>query len=187
MRPLGTGADRAMVSALVQDRNDWLAARGHDAAAGTLSAFHDAPGEALGLFEYDAAEVETMVGCLNLYGQPDLQHWKLDDPTPGPMVSHLHTAPGRDDRPGWLLTMWLSDHAARLGATWVYAQAPGRRIRGGDTEHRLLDHLRRLGWQTLGSSWTNGRGTTRLRLNAQSRPGLAALIHCAVPFPGPRS
>lgn len=181
MRPIVTAADREAAAALVQDRNLWLARRGLDAPALHVTAFRDHRTEAVGLYEHDDGD-EVLVGCLLLHREPDLRSWAVDDPAPALKVSLAHTAPGRTDRVGWLMTLWLANYAARTGIDCVYAEAPGRSTVSGGTDGRLLGHLRDLGWDMLGSGRNpDGHRVARLRLAAAPSPGLAALIYCTVP------
>ncbi|WP_079170878.1 hypothetical protein [Streptomyces sp. CC53] len=181
MRPIVTAADREAAAALVQDRGLWLARRGHYAPALHVTAFRDHRTEAVGLYEDDDGD-EVLVGCLLLHRQPDLRSWAVDDPAPALKVSLAHTAPGRTDRVGWLMTLWLAAYAARIGIDCVYAEAPGRSTVSGGTDGRLLGHLRDLGWDVLGSGRNpDGHRVARLRLAAAPSPGLAALIYCTVP------
>ncbi|MFG3403827.1 hypothetical protein [Streptomyces sp. NPDC048142] len=180
-RPIVTAADREAATALVQDRNLWLSRRGHDAPALHITAFRDHRAEPVGLYEEDGGD-EVLVGCLLLHRQPDLRTWGVDDPAPTLKASLAHTAPGRTDRAGWLMTLWLADYAARTGIDCVYAEAPDRSTASGGTEGRLLRHLRDLGWEVLGSGRNpDGHQVARIRLAAAPSPGLAALIRCTVP------
>ncbi|MEU7028886.1 hypothetical protein AB0A60_19620 [Streptomyces sp. NPDC046275] len=181
MRPVVAAAEREVAAALVRDRNLWLSRRGHDAPALHVTAFRDHCAEAVGLYEEDGGE-EILVGCLLLHREPDLRSWAVDDPARALRVSLAHTAPGRTDRAGWLMTLWLADYAARAGYDWVYAEAPGRGTGPDGTGGRLLGYLRDLGWRVLGSGRTpDGHQVVRVRLPAAASPGLAALIHCTVP------
>ncbi|MFI9210317.1 hypothetical protein ACIGW7_19535 [Streptomyces sp. NPDC053253] len=182
MRPIVTAADREEAAALVQDRSLWLAQRGHDAPALHVTAFRDHRTEAAGLYEEDDGD-EVLAGCLLLHRQPDLRRWGVDEAVPTLKISLAHTAPGRSDRVGWLMTLWLADYAARTGFDYVYAEAPGRYAPSGGNDGRLLDHLCNLGWQVLGSGGRNPDGlrVTRIRLAAAPSPNLTVLINCTVP------
>ncbi|WP_051708960.1 hypothetical protein [Streptomyces sp. NRRL S-350] len=181
MRPIVTAADREAAAALVQDRGLWLARRGFDAPALHVAAFRDHRAEAVGLYEDDDRD-EVLVGCLLLHREPDLRTWAVDDPTPALKVSLAHTAPGRTDRTGWLMTLWLADYAAHTGIDCVYAEVPSRSTGPDGAGGRLLGHLRDLGWHVLGSGRTpDGHRVARIRLPAAPSPGLAALIHSTVP------
>lgn len=181
--PLVTPAARAEAAALVEDRIRMLTGKNITPPCLEAAAvFLDDRTEAVGLYEND--EEAVLAGCLVLHRDPDCRHWDVDDPAPELMVSLAHTAPGRDDRAGWRMTMWLRDYAARLQAPWVYAEAPGWPT-GADSAagRRLLSHLRDLGWEVLGHG--RGRGghrVARLRLAASTSPGLSAMIHCTVPL-----
>ncbi|WP_079185747.1 hypothetical protein [Streptomyces sp. NBRC 110465] len=180
MRPIVTAADREVAVALVQDRGVWLAERGLDAPALHAVAFRDPRAEAVGLYEDDDEE-EVLVGCLLLHRRSVLRHRGVDDSAL--TVSLAHTVPGRTDRVGWLMTMWLADYAARAGHDWVYAEAPGWHTGPDGTVGQLLSHLRDLGWQVLGSGRNpDGHRIARLRLTAAASPGLNAMIHCTVPL-----
>ncbi|MFE0774277.1 hypothetical protein [Streptomyces sp. NPDC058861] len=182
MRPLPTAADREVAAALVQDRGLWLAARGLDAPALHAAAFRDPRAEAVGLFEEHGGD-ELLVGCLLLHRQVAPQSWGVGDSASALMVSLAHTAPGYADRPGWLLTMWLADYAARAGSDWVYAEVPGWSTGSDDGVARLVGHLRDLGWRVLGTGHDpDGHRVTRIRLAAAASPGLTAVIRCAVPL-----
>jgi hypothetical protein len=181
MRPIAGAADREVAAALVGARGQWLSSRGL-AAPAAAAAFRDAHAEAVGLYE-DGDGDEVLVGCLLLYRQPDLRRWGGEDCESGLMVSLAHTAPGRDDRAGWPMTMWLSDHAARQRMSWVYAEAPGWHLSSDGSVGRLLGHLRDHGWEVLGSGrGPDGQRMARLRLAAATSPGLGVLIHCVVPL-----
>ncbi|MEU9599820.1 hypothetical protein AB0E06_23770 [Streptomyces sp. NPDC048109] len=181
MRPIVTAADREEAAALVQDRNLWLSRRGHDVPALHVTAFRDHRTEAVGLYEEDGGG-EVLVGCLLLHWQPDLRTRGVDVPVPALKASLAHTAPGRTNRVGWLMTLWLADYAARTGINCVYAEAPNRNATSDGTEGRLLGHLRDLGWEVLGSGRDpDGHRVARIRLSAAPSPGLAALIRCTVP------
>ncbi|MEU3171805.1 hypothetical protein [Streptomyces sp. NPDC007000] len=190
VRPLLTPAARAEAAALVEDRIHALAAL-HIAPPypHAPAVFREDQTEAVGLYENDAEAV--LAGCLVLHRHHDLRHWGGDDSEPGLLVSLAHTAPDRDGRTGWRMTMWLRDYADRLQTPWVYAEAP--RWHAGDDRAvgRLLSHLRDLGWEVLGSGRRpEGQRVARLRLAATATPGLAAMIHCAVPLTtayGPRA
>ncbi|MEU4077597.1 hypothetical protein [Streptomyces venezuelae] len=181
MRPIVTAAEREVAAALVQDRNLWLSRHGRDAPALHVTAFRDHRTEAVGLYEEDGGD-EILVGCLLLHRQPNLWPGAVDDPARALKVSMAHTAPGRTDRIGWLMKLWLADYAARTGIDFVYAEVPSRSTGPAGTDGRLLEHLRDLGWRDLGSGRTpDGHRVTRIRLSAAPTPGLAALIHCTVP------
>ncbi|MFD9771694.1 hypothetical protein ACFWXE_15450 [[Kitasatospora] papulosa] len=180
IRPIVTAADREAAAALVQDRNLWLSRHGHDASALHVTAFRDHRTEAVGLYEEDGGD-EILVGCLLLHRQPAPQSWGVDNSALTVLLAH--TAPGRTDRPGWLLTMWLADYAARAGSEWVHAEVPGWNTGSNDGVARLLGHLRDLGWQVLGTGHDpDGHRVTRIRLAAAASPGLTAMIHCTVPL-----
>ncbi|MFI2736634.1 hypothetical protein [Streptomyces sp. NPDC018711] len=181
MRPVVTAADRAAAAALVQDRGQWLARRGLPAPALHVTAFRHHGTEAIGLYEEDGGD-EVLVGCLLLHRKPDLRSWAVDDPAPALKVSLAHTAPGRTDRAGWLMTLWLADYAARTGIDFVYAEASSQSTASAGREGRLLGYLRDLGWDVLGSGRNpDGHKIARMRLTAAPSPGLTALIHCTVP------
>lgn len=181
MRPIVTAADREEAAALVQDRGLWLAQRGYDASALHVTAFRDHRTEVAGLYEEDACD-EILAGCLLLHRQPDLRTWAIDDPAPALKVSLAHTAPGRTDRAGWLMTLWLANYAARTGIDFVYAEAPGRSTASSGTGSRLLGYLLDLGWQVIDLGRDlDGRQVTRIRLAAAPSPNLTALINCTVP------
>ncbi|MER5356543.1 hypothetical protein ABT093_40265 [Kitasatospora sp. NPDC002551] len=182
MRPIVTAADREAAAALVQDRGLWLARRGLDAPTALhVAAFRDHRTEAVGLYEDDGGD-EVLVGCLLLHQEPDLRSWAVDDPAPALKVSLAYTAPGRTDRVGWLMTLWLAAYAARTGIDYVYAEAPGWNTGPDGIGGRLLGYLRDLGWHVLGSGRTpDGHRVARIRLPAAASPGLAALIHSTVP------
>ncbi|MFI5857406.1 hypothetical protein [Streptomyces parvulus] len=182
MRPLRSAADREVAAALIQDRARWLGPRGLDAPTLHAAPFRDPRTEAVGLYEEDDGD-EVLVGCLLLHRQPAPQSWGVDDSAPALMVSLAHTAPGRTDRPGWLLTMWLADYAARAGIDWAYAEVPGWHTGATDGVARLVEHLRDLGWRVLGTGHDpDGHRVTRIRLAAAASPGLTAMIHCTVPL-----
>ncbi|MFD9052746.1 hypothetical protein [Streptomyces zaomyceticus] len=182
MRPIVTAADREAAAALVQDRGLWLVPRGLDAPALHAAAFRAPRTEAVGLYEEDGGD-EVLVDCLLMHRQSVPQSWGIDDSASALMVSLAHTAPGRTDRPGWLLTMWLADYAARAGSHWVYAEVPGWNTGSGDGVARLLGYLRDLGWQVLGTAHNpDGHRVTRVRLAGAASPGLTAMIHCTVPL-----
>ncbi|WP_436994129.1 hypothetical protein [Streptomyces sp. enrichment culture] len=182
IRLLLTSAARAEAAALIEDRIHALAAQ-HIAPPypHAPAAFREDRTEAVGLYENDADAV--LAGCLVLHRHHDPRHWGVDDPQPGLLVSLAHTAPDRDGRTGWRMTMWLRDYAARLQTPWVYAEAPGWHVDDDRAVGRLLGHLRDLGWDVLGSGrGPDGQRVARLRLAAAATPGLGAMIHCAVPL-----
>ncbi|MFF9458098.1 hypothetical protein [Streptomyces flaveolus] len=182
MRPIVTAAEREAAAKLVQDRNLWLSRQGHDAPAFHVTAFRHHSAEAVGLYEEDDGD-EILVGCLLLYRQHAPLNWGVGDSTSHLLVSQAHTAPGRTDRAGWLLTMWLADYAARAGSDWVYAEMPGWHTGSIDGVARLLAHLRDFGWRVLGTGHDpDGHRVTSIRLAAAASAGLTALIHCTVPL-----
>ncbi|GAB2882097.1 hypothetical protein GCM10027074_58030 [Streptomyces deserti] len=181
MRPLCTDAVRAEASALVEDRLGWLARRGLPVPArGDIPAlFRDNQHEAAGLFEDD-----ILLGCLILDRQPDLTHWGTSGAGPSLFVGHVHTLPGRSDDVVRLITLWASDHAARLGLPHVRAEALARHDLSVDPIARFLNRLQHMGWEIRGT----GPGTTReqvarLELHAEPRHGLTHLIRCTIPLP----
>ncbi|MFE5517323.1 hypothetical protein ACFQ9Q_06240 [Streptomyces virginiae] len=179
MRPLTTDADRAAAAALVEDRARALAERGITVPHHHVAAFRDACSEAAGLYEDTAEGEEILLACLLLHRTPTPCP---GEDTNGPSLgtSLLYTAPGLMDRLGWLITLWISDFAARAGATRVSAEVPSQH-EGQDTGRRLLNHLSTIGWLVTGTGISrNGERVTRLQLGAQDREGLAALIHCTV-------
>jgi hypothetical protein len=184
MRPLDTDAEHADATALVQDRALWLARRDVTLPHRHTIAFRNTQGEALGLYEYDTSGDEVLVGCLILDRQPAGRPWAEDGPALS--VSLVCTAPDRDDRVGHLITVWLADFAARTGATGVCAEAPGTCSRNDSAAHRLLDHLRDLGWLITGNGPNlDGEPVARLRLDPHRRKQLTHLVHCTVPVPKP--
>ncbi|MFF5488754.1 hypothetical protein [Streptomyces virginiae] len=183
MRPLNTDAERAAAAALVEDRARWLADRGIAVPYHHEAAYRDAWAEAVGLYEENTDGEEVLVGCLLLNRQPDLRPGDADAEGPGLGISLVYTAPGRDDKVGWLITLWASDFADRINASWVHAEVPSRHTGGGNTPGRLLNHLRSIGWLITGTGLSrDGEGVTRLRMTAQDRHGLAAMVHCTVPL-----
>ncbi|MGW3387393.1 hypothetical protein [Streptomyces cinereoruber] len=181
MRPIVTAAAREAAAALVQDRNLWLSQHGHDAPDLHVTAFRDHRTEAVGLYEEDSGD-EILVGCLLLHRQPNLWPGAVDDQVRALKVSMAHTAPGRTDQAGCLMTLWLADYAARTGIDWVYAEVPRWSTGPEGTDVRLLGYLQDLGWHVLDSARTpDGHQVARIRLPAAASPGLAALIHCTVP------
>ncbi|MFE0774206.1 hypothetical protein [Streptomyces sp. NPDC058861] len=183
IRPLPTAADREVAAALVQDRGLWLAPRGLDTPALHAAAFRNPHAEAAGLFEENNDGDEILIGCLLLHRQPAPQSRGVDDSASALTVSLAHTAPGRTDRPGWLLTMWLADYTARAGNDWAYAEVPGWHTGSNGGAARLVRHLRDLGWRVLGTGHDpDGHRVTRIRLAAVASPGLTAVIHCTVPL-----
>lgn len=182
MRPLSTAADRAAAAALVDDRARWLAERGIRVPHHHVAAYREAWAEGVGLYEDGADDEEILIGCLLLHRQPEPRPGVTDAEGPGLGISLVYTAPGLDVRYGWLITLWVSDFAARIGATRVHAEAPSPASLGNTTDP-LLDYLRSLGWLITGTGINrDGERVARLRLNAQERDGLAGLIACAVPF-----
>ncbi|MEW1700826.1 hypothetical protein [Streptomyces sp. NPDC091278] len=165
MRPITTGAARADATALVQDRALWLTHHGLTTPVGTTDAFRDPKAEAVGLYETGDGGEELLAGCLLLHRHPDLSGWGPAVTGPGLLASRVHTAPGRAQA-GWLITMWLRDHAARSGNTAVYAEIPGRMA----ATSRLLEHTGDLGWEPIGSGRnTAGGRVTRLRVQPRGR------------------
>lgn len=181
MRPLCTDAVRAEASALVEDRLGWLARRGLPVPArGDIPAlFRDDEHESVGLFEDD-----ILLGCLILNRQPDLAHWGTAGAGPSLFLDHVHTLPGRSDDVVRLITLWASDHAARLGLPHVRAEALARHDLSVDPIARFLDRLKHMGWEIRGTGQcTNGERTARLELRAEHRHGLTHLIRCTIPLP----
>ncbi|MGW2984119.1 hypothetical protein [Streptomyces goshikiensis] len=183
MRALISGAERAAATALVQDRALWLTERGITVAQRHIAAYQDGRTEAVGLYENTPDREEVLAGCMLLHRQPAPRPGNTE--TPGPHISLVHTAPGRPDELGWLITLWACDFAARTGATMVHSEVSSRPA-GSGPPHRLLHHLRALGWLITGTGLSrDGERVTRLLMSAQTRNGLAALIHCTVPLDSP--
>ncbi|MET9778928.1 hypothetical protein ABZ023_32545 [Streptomyces sp. NPDC006367] len=180
VRPLKTPAARAEAAALAEERIHALAAqRIAPPYPQAPAAFRQDRNEAVGLYEND--EDPALIGCLLLHR--GLGHRVAGVPTPGLRVSLFHTAPHRDGRAGWRMTMWLRDYAARQQTSWVCAEAPGRHSGPTRRTDRLLGHLRDLGWEVTGSGLgPDGHRLTRLRLPAAASPGLSAMIRCSVPL-----
>ncbi|MFE9970141.1 hypothetical protein ACFYRD_05115 [Streptomyces hirsutus] len=181
MRPLRTDDERAKASALVENRLRWLAVRGLPVPSQVdiPALYRDTRYEAAGLFED-----EVLLACLTLDRQPHLEHWGTDGTGPALFLGHVHTLPARPDNVVRLITLWASDYAARLGLPCLRAEAVARHGLSVDPIARFLDQLKGMGWSVRGAGkGAGGEWVARLELPADSRPGLAALIGCAVPLP----
>ncbi|MBT2412070.1 hypothetical protein J7I94_16085 [Streptomyces sp. ISL-12] len=184
VRLLLTDAERTEAGALVEDRLRWLGLRGLPLPVRSGGPELDrqtrrAPGEAAGLFEDD-----VLLACLILDPEPDLAPWGRAGSGPSLFLSRVHTLPAYPVDVLCLITLWASDHAARLGLPCVRAEAPVRRDLGSDPIRPVLDRLQDMGWAIR----STGKGTVdervaRLEIAAESRPGLTALINCGVPLP----
>ncbi|MFD7323952.1 hypothetical protein ACFV9D_23075 [Streptomyces sp. NPDC059875] len=180
MRPVVTGADHAEAVALAEDRGRWAAARGIVLASHYADSLRDQESETVGMYEDG-----LLIGCLVLDWRPDLQHWGTDGREPGLFVDATHSAPGRNDQVGMLITLWLADYAARSGVPHVSCEIPWWPA-CEEGSLALLCHLRDLGWLILGSgSGKGGTPVSRLRLGAEARAGITALIACRVPLGSP--
>lgn len=113
--------------------------------------------------------------------QPAPHRGTQNEDKPDLEISLAYTAPGLDERYGWLITLWASNLAARTGATRVHAEAPSPPNR--DEADLLLDYLQSLGWLVTSTGISrDGERVAHLHLNAQERNGLSSLITCAVPL-----
>ncbi|MFE8941108.1 hypothetical protein ACFYNX_26995 [Streptomyces sp. NPDC007872] len=176
-----TGADRAAAAALIDDRARWLTKHGVTLPSRHVAAYQDTRLEAIGLYKDDVPGQEPLIGCLLLNRRPIPHTGLAISEVPSMGISHLYTAPGRDDRIGRLITLWISDFAARTGKARVHAETPSRYWGSRDTAGRLLNHLSSLGWLITGTGINQDRErVTRLQLDARDREGLAALIHCTI-------
>lgn len=183
IRPLATAADRAAATALVEDRARQLAQRGITVPNHHVAAYRDPWAEAVGLFEVAADGEEQLAGCLLLHRQPQPRSRITDAGQHGLRISLAYTAPGRDDTIGTLLTLWVGDFAARTGAAAILSEAPARHTGTNQTLGRLFDHLTALGWLITGTGNTaDGERVAWLKLPAENRSGLPAMIHCTLPL-----
>lgn len=181
MRPLVTEQDRDAVAELLAQRTRWLIDRNlippylGDAAV----LYREQWVDAVALFEDGLP-----VGCLRLHREPTLPYWNAESDEPSLLVSLAYTAPGRkSDMIIRLMTLWAQHFARRIDKTWVRCEVPSGASSSGGTL-RLVDHLKAgCGWQFVRSRKDNdGRPLALLQLPAMTRPGLGALIHCAVPL-----
>ncbi|MFF1712236.1 hypothetical protein [Streptomyces sp. NPDC058268] len=181
MRPLRTEQDRDAVAELLAQRTQWLIDHNlippylGDAAV----LYREQWVDAVALFEGGLP-----AGCLRLNRQPALPYWSAESDEPSLLVSLAYTAPGRkSDMIGRLMTLWAQHFARRAGMTWVRCEVPSG-APSSDGSLRLVDHLKDgCGWQFVRSlKDTDNRPLTLLQLPATPRPGLEALIHCAVPL-----
>ncbi|MEU4659492.1 hypothetical protein AB0G32_37115 [Streptomyces sp. NPDC023723] len=184
MRLLRTDAERAEAGALVEDRLRWLTLRGlpmpmRQDVPGLYRATSGAQRETAGLFEDD-----VLLACLIVAPGPALRHWGRDGNSPSLFLGHVHTRPAHPNDVLRLITLWASDHAARLDLPCVRAEALARRDLSSDPILPVLHRLDDMGWTVRGAGRvTDGERVARLELAAESRPGLTALIDCSVPLP----
>ncbi|MFK0120136.1 hypothetical protein [Streptomyces sp. NPDC090994] len=183
MRLLLTDAERTEAGALVEDRLRWLTLRGlpvpmRPDIPDVYREASSACRKTAGLFEDD-----VLLACLILDSDPALGHWGRDG-GPSLFLGHVHTLPAHPDDAVRLITLWASDHAARLNLPCVRAEALARRDLSIDPIRPFLDRLEDMGWTVRGTGpGTDGERVARLELAAELRPGLTSLIDCSVPLP----
>lgn len=179
MRPVGTPAARAEVDALMEDRRRWQAKRGYTDARQHCP---DADTDEVGLYEDD-----VLIGYLHLHRAPVLQHWGRGGSEPSVLLCDAHSVPGRDDSIGRLMTLWAIDFAARIGCTWARCEVREPKPGSGAVPRRLSAFLRgECGWQQAGLRFLpSGEQVVHLQAGALARPGLAQMIRCEIPVPGP--
>jgi DNA-binding CsgD family transcriptional regulator len=174
---LGTDAEREEAAALVQDRQHWLTMRGLPVAArpDVPALFRDPQTTSAGLF--DDGE---LVACMIPERDPGLG-WGEDQCL---FLDCVHTLPGRPDDITLLITLWVSDFAARLGLPLVRAEVLARHPLEAEPVAALLCRLIDMGWDVRGSGpGREGDRIARLELAAERRSGLGALISCRVHEP----
>ncbi|MFE1190007.1 hypothetical protein [[Kitasatospora] papulosa] len=171
MLPITSDAARAAAKALAEDRAHLLAGQGITVPPARTTALLHEPG-ALGLYEDG-----ILVGCLVLRTRPDMRHWGADGHGSGIRV-FLDPATVGTTQIGRLVTMWLADHAARRGLTWVWCEVPTPRGHAEKASKWLLDHLLEFGWERRPPTVLTPAGdrVVRLRLHAEARAALAAAI-----------
>lgn len=179
MRPVLTAAARAEVDALMEDRRQWRAKYGYTDARQHCP---DADTDGVGLYEDD-----VLIGYLHLHRKPVLQHWGRGGSEPSVLLCDAHSVPGRDDGIGRLMTLWATDFAARIGCTWARCEVREPKPGSGAVSGRLSAFLRgECGWGQAGLHvLPSGERVVHLQARAQARPGLAPMIRCEIPVPGP--
>ncbi|MFJ4276961.1 hypothetical protein [Streptomyces massasporeus] len=177
MRTLCTDAERDEAAALVQDRQRWLTTRGLPvpARADISALFRDPQAKPAGLFEDG-----LLLACMIPQREPHLRWGE------GPclFLGCVHTLPDRSDDTVRLITLWVSDFAARLGVPLVRAEVLARHPLDVDPIATFLHRLTDMGWDLRGSGiGQHDERVARLELTAERRPGLSALIGCRVHEP----
>ncbi|MBZ3908428.1 MULTISPECIES: hypothetical protein [Streptomyces] len=177
MLPITSDAARAAVDVLASDRAHLLAGQGVTVDTGRAAALLRGPG-ALGLYEDS-----LLVGCLVLRTDPDVRHWGAGGHDAGLLVA-LDPATVGSTQVGRLLTLWLADHAARSGRTWVWCEVPFPSGPTAGTSQWLLTYLCDLGWEARYPAVRSpvGGRVVRLRLRAEARAAMATAI--SVPHAG---
>lgn len=179
MRLVRTAAARAEVEALREDRQRWRAKRGYTDARQHCP---DADTDEVGLYED-----EVLIGYLHLHREPVLQHWGPGGSEPSVLFCDAHSVRGQDEGIGRLMTLWATDFAARIGCTWARCEVREPKPHRCAVPGRLSAFLRgECGWEQAGlHCLPSGERVVHLQARAQARPGLAPVIRCEIPVPGP--
>ncbi|MFC8125922.1 hypothetical protein [Streptomyces sp. NPDC057302] len=181
MRPVRTAAARAEVEALMEDRRQWQAKRGYTDARQHCP---DADTDEVGLYEDD-----VLIGYLHLHlhREPVLQHWGRGGSEPSVLLCDAYGVPGRDDSIGRLMTLWATDFAARNGCTWARCEVREPKPSSVAVPGRLSAFLRsECGWEQTNLYFLpSGERVVHLQARALDRRGLAPMIRCEIPVPGP--
>lgn len=179
-----TPADMMPVAAMIAERELWLLQRGKCSyGRGTaVLGLIGRPVETstvVGLFSKEDGQV---LGCSSLlYAAPAAPGWtaaELLERTWIVTMSHSHPA-FRNDRIGWLMTMWVGDFAARQPdpPQWLRCRVPAA----------LVAHYRdQLGWQVVRTRRDQDLGQVSLmQRRPESCRGASALITSLVPVEVP--
>ncbi|MEU0341884.1 hypothetical protein ABZ092_23740 [Streptomyces bobili] len=175
MRRVST-ADLEPVTAMIEERERWLRERGKhsygqpNAVLGLIGQ-PDGTATVIGLFKEQDEPV--VLGCSVLFCSASAAPgWTSAERRERAWIMTMtHTHPAfRRDRIGWLMTMWVSDYAARRPdpPEWVRCRVP----------EPLMAHYRdQLGWQLVRTNRDQELGQVSLmQRRPESSHGASALI-----------
>ncbi|MCT9107587.1 hypothetical protein N4G69_18405 [Streptomyces mirabilis] len=180
MRP-ATPADLKAIVTMIAARRLWLLERGkrsYGQATALLGLLGQAAGTVTVVGLFHAAD-DQVLGCSVLFPTAGAASgWTAAERSERTWILTMsHTHPdSRDDRIGWLMTMWASDYAARQPdpPAWIRCRVP---------DPALIAHYRdQLGWQVVRTRRDPDLGEVALmQRRPELRFGLSAVITSRVP------
>lgn len=167
-----TADDRPAVEAMMLARTQWMADHGVADAEAWAEAAPELAGQCTEdpTFMWVLLDGDRIVGCTSAYDETPPTGWTdaeraesaifLATTVTDPEYRHL--------KPGRLIALWMLDHAARTGVTWV---------RRGTTEDGLVRYYRDVqGWELKHSVPVADRTVHMLGRRAELVPELPALM-----------
>jgi hypothetical protein len=180
-----TTADLKPIAAMVAARQLWLLERGKRSygQGNALLGLLGQPAETVTVIGLFHAADDQVLGCSVLFpiagAAPGWTTAELRERAWVLTMSHTHPA-FRDDRIGWLMTMWASDYAARQPdpPEWMRCRVP---------HPALIAHYRdQLGWRVVRTRLDPDLGEVALmQRRPEPKPGLSAVITSRMPVEVP--